>query len=581
MNTREDYAVPKHLLGFFNKTIYNITKPYDHLCGNSFIDSRWTSVNPAINSFQLTNPATGALIGHCVEATEEQILEAFLAARASHMLWSHCVGKEEKRKIFEHYAQSIGDARDLLAEIYTLESGKVRETSIADMIESEHQIIAAYETIGEGGEAPEEPQVYNRWAFGLPLEYGVVLAIKPPNFSAIANWKTDPAIAAGSCVILKEAEQTPFTTMVKVAFFWKALGEVVGEKRQKNLGGVMQLLQGPGETVGSYAVNLIKDERVYDHVSFTGSWKTGGNVAATAASKIVSQTLELSGHNRILDWYDCPLETAAEEIVLAAFGDLGQRCVSTQEVITPRKNALVPAVIAELKKWKIGPPWREDTKLGPFICKQYRDDMMATVEKARNDGVLILCGGYPLDSEQHIARALAEGFTLNAHEFRKGLLNGLFFTPLVIEDLPWDHDLMRYEAFGPLLAINDLDKTYQERGKDDAWIEEYTRIRGLEDIPKIQQFLRGVALMNDNLFGLSGGCLSYDLRFIGHWVQLAQYGLVYRRGTTGAMVTRKTAFGGVKMSGYGREGGGVKNHTQRKQIYIHFGPGVSLAQRDK
>lgn len=208
--------------------------------------------------------------------------------------------------------------------------------------------------------------------------------------------------------------------------------------------------------------------------------------------------------------------------------------------------------------------------------------MMATVTKARNDGVRILCGGYPLDSEEHIARALAEGFTLDADEFRtEGLENGLFFTPVVIEDLPWDHDLMRYEAFGPLLVINDLDQTYQEREKEDPWIAEYIRTRGLETVPGIQQFLRGVALMNDNLFGLSGGCLSYDLRLIGHWVQLAQYGLVYRRGTTGAMVTRKTDFGGVKMSGYGREGGGVKHHVQKKQVYIHFGPGVSLAQRDK
>lgn len=581
MNTHEDCMVPDRLLGFFNKTIYIDAEKYPLLCGRSFVGGEWQCIQHN-KTFLLTNPATGALIGHCVEATEEQIREAFRAARASHIFWSHCVGKEEKREIFERYAQSMRDARDLLAELYTLESGKVMETSLADMTEGIHQSIAAYETIGEGGEALEEPQVYNRWAFSIPLEYGVILAIKPPNFSAIANWKTDPAIAAGNCVILKEAEQAPFTTMAKVAFFWKALCEVVGKKRSRNLGGVMQLLQGPGETVGQYAVNLINDHRAYDHLSFTGSWKTGGDVAATAARQIVSQTLELSGHNRILDSDDCPLKTAAEEIVLAAFGDLGQRCVSTQVVFTPRKNELVQAVIAELKKWRIGPPWRGDTKLGPFICKQYRDDMMKAVEKARGDNLKILIGGYPLDSENNIARAISDGFNINAREFRReGFLNGLFFTPVVIEDLPWDHDLMRYEAFGPLLCINDLDKTYEERRKYDQWIEEYISVRNLDGVPGIRRFLRGVALMNDNLFGLSGGCLSYDLRLIGHWIQLAQYGLVYRRGTTGAMVTRKTKFGGVKMSGYGREGGSAEDHTQHKQVYIHFGPGVSLAQRDK
>jgi acyl-CoA reductase-like NAD-dependent aldehyde dehydrogenase len=494
--------------------------------------------------------------------------------------WQH--ESLEKRRIFERYAQQLEVSRNLLAELYTLESGKTKTTSIADMIESEHQAVAAYETIGEGGAALEEPQIFNRWAFSIPLEDGVVLAIKPPNFSAIVDWKTNPAIAAGNCVVLKEAEQTPFTAMVKTAFFWEALIEVVGEKRAKNLGGVWQLLQGPGETVGAYAVNLIKEGRAYDKLSFTGSWTTGGNAAAVAAQHIVPQKLELSGHNRILDWYDCPVETAAEEIVLAAFGDLGQRCVSTQIVFSPRKNDLVPAVIAELKKWKIGPPWRGDTKLGPFICKQYRDDMIATVEKALGENLRILIGGYPLDREEHFAAALAEGFNIDVLEFRReGFINGLFFTPTMIKDLPWDHELMRFEAFGPLLCINDLDRTYEDRGKNDPWIEEYIRARGLENVSGIHQFLRGVALMNDNLFGLSGGCLSYDLRLIGHWVRLARYGMVYRRGTTGAMVTRKTKFGGVKLSGFGREGGSVEDHTQSKQVYIHFGPGVTLAQRDK
>lgn len=580
MSICEDSPIPKYLLEFFNKNVYGNMEARPFLLGRSFIDGGWHLISHD-KTFARTNPATDAFIGYCAEATPDQIREAFQAARRSHMFWSHCVGSMEKKGIFETYARRLEAARDLLGELYTLESGKTKTTSIADMIESEHQAIAAYETIGEGGSALEEPQVFNRFAFSIPLEDGVVLAIKPPNFSAIADWKTNPAIAAGNCVVLKEAEQTPFTTMVKVAFFWKALTEVVGEKRAAYLGGVLQLLQGPGETVGAYAVDLIKEGRAYDKLSFTGSWKTGGNVAAIAAQHIVPQKLELSGHNRILDWYDCPLETAAEEIALAACGDLGQRCVSTQAVFTPRKKELIPAVIAEVKKWKIGPPWRGDTKLGPFICKQYRDDMMATVEKARGDNLKILLGGYPLNSDENLKRALAEGFSIHLQEFRReNFLNGLFFTPVIIEDLPWHNDLMRYEAFGPLLAINDLDQTYQDRGIEDEWIEEYIRIRGLEGVPSIRQFLRGVALMNDNLFGLSGGCLSYDLRLIGHWIRLARYGLVYRRGTTGAMVTRKTKFGGVKMSGYGREGGGVEDHTQPKQVYIHFGPGVSLAQRD-
>lgn len=579
-DAKEARSVPSHIARFFYKTVYNKDVSETFLYGSSFINGEWMYPFEKKTQFEVINPAIGETIGVCAAATPEQIDEAFRVANESHMFWAYTVGAEEKEAVLWKYNEKLLKHAELLAELYTLESGKTKKTSIADIVEARHQVKAACYTVGEGGDPVSEPQLMNRLTGSIPLPYRVVLAIKPSNFRAIGEWKVDPAVISGSCVILKEDEHTPFAAMVAMQFFYEALKEVVGSERLNNLKGVLQLLQGPGETVGDYAVNAGDHEnRLYDHLSFTGGWRTGAKVAPIAASKIISQTLELSGHNRILDWYDCPIETAADEIVLAAFGDNKQRCVSAQVVFTPRIKALLPAVIKRTKKLKIGHPWKDDTDIGPFICKQYFDAMVRGIEEAK-EYYSSYIGGYPLNTEPTIKCAVSKGFNIDPKEF-EDLKDGYYYAPTIFADMPWTHPLMKYELFGPVLLIQDLDWTYENRFKQDLWIDEYIKIRGLADVENIKQFLKGIALMNDNLFGLSGACLAYDMRYWMHFLLLAQYGLVYRRGTTGAMVDKNTNFGGVRLSGYGREGGGTKNHVQIKQFTIDFGQKAKLAQRDK
>lgn len=185
---------------------------------------------------------------------------------------------------------------------------------------------------------------------------------------AIYWWKVAASVMAGTAVILKEAEQVPFTAMCMTALFHQALQEVLGEKRARELGGLVQLLQGRGETVGRYAV----EHGDYDIISATGSWKMGSEVASVAGKKIRPQRLELSGHNRIIQWHDYPIEKAADEIVLGAFGDAGQRCVTTRTVFTPEAlhRKIVGLVIQKAKRLRIGDPLDTKTDIGPIISRE-------------------------------------------------------------------------------------------------------------------------------------------------------------------------------------------------------------------
>lgn len=557
-----------------------------NLRGMGFVDGRWVEGD---ETFPVENPATGLIIGECFETRKRDIDRAFRAARIAHFRWHHLVILQEKRQVFETLWRLLDRSKEELATLFTYEGGKIISNSRADIVESYDTVKAAHNTINDdGGTVDQEAQLFNKLPGTLAWPYGVEFAIKPFNFIAIYWWKVAASVMAGTAVIVKEAEQIPFSAMCMTALFHRALREALGDARAKKLSALVQLLQGHGETVGRYAT----EQGTYDVVSATGSWRMGAEVASVAAGKIKPQRLELSGVNRALAWYDYPLEKAADEIALAAFGDGGQRCVSLETTFIPKTlfKKTVALVIARAKKIRIGDPLDPRTDVGPVISRVQRDAIEGAMQRAGRKGFRPLLGGYPLTPE-NVDRAKKDGFYFDLRDFRKGgrWAGGHWWVPTVFVNLPFYHEINRFEVFGPVTVLNELEWTYRnrissrefQRGSD-RWIDEYIAVRGLDKLPRIREFLQGIALLNDNLFGLSCGCFTYDARYWIHFLRLAEYGLRYGgRGTTGAEVDDRTQFGGGKHSGYGREGGSVKHARRQAQFYLDAHPVTRLAQRDE
>lgn len=603
------------------------TRPEDRtvtfeLIGKSFVSGNWIDGD---KRFAVENPATGVVIGLCHETPQLAIDEAFAAAKIAHFRWQHLIDPLKKKEVFERLWQLIDEHKTELATLFTLEGGKIFANSLGDIVESEHTIRAAHNTLHDDEGTAESAQMPNKFAGTIAWPFRVEMAIKPFNFIAIYWWKVAASVMAGTAVIVKEAEQIPFTAMCMTALFHQALRDVLGGEMANKLGGLVQLLQGHGETVGQYAVNHGSDEEAsYDILSATGSWRMASEVASVAGKKVRPSRIESSGHNRSLVWYDYPLDKAADEICLAAFGDSGQRCVSTKMVFVPRSlfNPLLEKVTERAKKLRIGDPLDHKTDLGPIISVEQLNAIDEAVKKTAKEYKPWL-GGYRLfdgrtygeliKGDETLNRAKKEGFTFNPVDFEKlcafdsgtelavmrpnnmvtritgKLAYGYWYVPTIFTNLPFCHEICRYEVFGPVLIFNELEFSWENRvasteykPEKDLWIPEYIAAKDLLSLPNIEWFLRGIALINDNIFGLSSSCYSYDARYFMHYLALAESGLRYiGRGTTGAEVDDRTEFGGGKLSGYGREGGSVRHARRKSQFYIDFHGKTRLAQRDQ
>ncbi|MBI2639746.1 MAG: aldehyde dehydrogenase family protein [Candidatus Sungbacteria bacterium] len=593
---------------------YSWSTQEPRLIGKSFVNGRWIVSE---KEFEVVNPATGSLLGVCSEASESAVDETFAAAKVAHFRWQHLIGSLQKKAVFERLWRLIDEHKAELATLFTLEGGKTIGNSLADIVESEHTIMAAHNTVHDDEGTVGPAQMPNKFAGTLAWPFRVEMAIKPFNFIAIYWWKVAASVMAGTAVIIKEAEQIPFTAMCMTALFHQALRDALGAETADKLGGLVQLLQGRGETVGRYAVNHGTDEEAsYDILSATGSWRMASDVASVAGKKVRPTRIEASGHNRSLVWHDYPLDKAAEEICLAAFGDSGQRCVSTKMVFVPRAhfNALLAKVTERAKSLRIGDPLDRKTDLGPIISAEQLRAVEDAVGRTAKDykpwlGGYRLTEGLYLREGQYwgtIAYAKSKGFNFDPADFAKGtplglsgnvsfvkkggaLAYGYWYVPTIFVNLPFYHDICRYEVFGPVLVFNELEFSWESRvsspgyePEKDLWIQEYIDAKDLSSLPDVEWFLRGVALMNDNLFGLSSSCYSYDARYFMHYLALAESGLRYvGRGTTGAEVDDHTEFGGGKLSGYGREGGSVKNARRKAQFYVDYHGKTRLAQRDQ
>jgi betaine-aldehyde dehydrogenase len=469
-----------------------------------------TSAPPAAGAqFASINPATGQILGFVTSAGAPQINAAVLAAKRAQPGWAAMSGAARGR-ILHRAAEILRSRNQELAELETRDTGKpIQETSVVDVASG----ADCFEYFaGAAQSLSGEHLDLGTQAFGYTRRepLGVVAGIGAWNYPLqIACWKAAPALACGNAMIFKPAELTPFTAV--------KLAEVLREAGLPP--GVFQVVQGFADTG-----RLLTRHPDIRKVSLTGEVGTGKAVMSDAAQTLKHVTLELGGKSPLIVFADAKLENAVAGALLANFYSSGQVCSNGTRVFVQRsiKGAFLKRLVARASAMRIGDPMNPETQVGALISEQHMHKVLSFIARGRAEGARILTGGARLMSGE--------------------LGNGYFVAPTIFDECRDDMSIVREEIFGPVMSVLEFEE-------EDEVIER----------------------ANASEFGLAAGVFTNDLNRAHRVIARLQAGTCWINHYNVTPI--ELPFGGVKLSGLGRENGraAIEHYTQLKSVYVAMG----------
>ena len=352
---------------------------YDNFIGGAFVASAEGTY------FDNVTPITGQTICKVARSGPADVEKALDAAHAAKAGWGATPASERANALLR-IAQRMEENLELLAQAETWDNGKpIRETTAADIpLAIDHFRYFAGVLRAQEGTMSEIDAQTVAYHFHEPL--GVVGQIIPWNFSILmASWKLAPALAAGNCVVLKPAEQTPAAIMV--------LAELIADLLPD---GVLNVINGFGGEVGAA---LASSPRIAK-IAFTGSTETGRKIMRAATENLIPVTLELGGKSPNLFFSDVMaeddafLDKAVEGFVLFAFNQ-GEVCTCPSRALIQEDiyEAFIERCIARVKAIKQGDPRDPETMVGAQVSAAQRDKIMSYLTIGVEEGAQVLTGG--------------------------------------------------------------------------------------------------------------------------------------------------------------------------------------------
>ena len=397
-----------------------------------FINGQWCDAASG-RTFATPNPATGQTLARVAEGGAEDIDRAVRAARRAFEEgpWGKMTPSERGRIIWR-IGDLILEHADELAQLESLDNGKpfaVAQAADVPLAADLFHYMAGWATKIEGNSinisVPYMPGA-NFHSYTLREPLGVVGQIIPWNFPLLmAAWKLGPALAAGNCVVLKPAEQTPLTAL--------RLAGLIAEAGVPD--GVVNVVPGFGETAGA----ALAAHNDVDKVAFTGSTEVGKLiVAASGASNLKKLTLELGGKSPNIVFNDAG-PAAIEGAAHAIFFNHGQCCVAGSRLYVQRGrfDEVVNGVAQIAKSIKMGPGMEPGTQMGPLVSEEQFRLVTGFLESGRAEGATALAGGGRFGDR------------------------GYFVEPTVLTNTRPEMKVVREEIFGPVLVaapFTDLDE---------------------------------------------------------------------------------------------------------------------------
>jgi len=458
--------------------------------------------------FDVTNPANGEVVGSVPDAGEEDVRAAIDAASAAFEPWKGLAAIERAR-ILRRSADLIRERKDEIAAVMTAEQGK----PLAEAAGEVEYAASFFEWFsGEAerlyGTVVPAQNPRNR-VLVLRQPVGVTAAITPWNFpAAMMTRKLGPAMAAGCTSIVKPASATPLTA----ALVLRAIEDAGAPP------GVVNLVT--SRSSGMVAETLFSDRRVRK-VSFTGSTEVGKELIRLSAGQVKRLSLELGGHAPYIIFDDAPLEEAVDGLIASKFRNAGQTCVCANRAFVQRGvyDQVISLLAEKVTRMAVGPGDRPGVEIGPLIDEKALDKVAEHVEDAVGRGARLLAGGERLTGDE--------------------LQRGAFYAPTVLADVTTDMLISHEETFGPVAAVAPFDS------EDEA-----------------------VALANDTVFGMAAYFHTRDYARLLRVAERLEYGIV--GANSGLISAANVPFGGVKESGYGREGGevGIDEYVDVKYVLL-------------
>jgi len=478
----------------------------------NFIGGQWVEPFNG-NYFDNISPVNGKVFCQIPRSDATDIELALDAAHKAKDTWG-TTSVANRSNTLLRIADKIEQNIEMLAIAETWDNGKaVRETLNADIpLAVDHfRYFAGCLRAQEGsiGEIDEKTVSYN---FHEPL--GVVGQIIPWNFPILmAAWKLAPALAAGNCVILKPAEQTPASILVLMELIEDILPA-----------GVLNIVNGYGKEAGQA---LASSKRIAK-IAFTGSTPVGSQILKCAAENIIPSTVELGGKspniffNDVINQEDEYLSKCIEGAVLAYFNQ-GEVCTCPSRLLIQEDAypKFIEMVIERAKAIKRGSPLDTETMVGAQASQQQFDKILSYIEIGKQEGAEVIMGG-------------------NIEQVSSEISDGYYIEPTLMKGTN-DMRIFQEEIFGPVISLTTF--------KDEA---------------------EALAIANDSEFGLGAGVWTRDTNLAFRMGRKIQAGRVWTNCYH--LYPAHAAFGGYKKSGVGRETHkmALEHYQQTKNLLVSY-----------
>ena len=336
---------------------------------------------------------------------------------------------------------------------------------------------------------------------------GVVAALVPWNFPIVLASRKISTALAAGCSVICKPDVITPGCVMEMMNIMNEAGVPPG---------VVNLLSGDPASISS---QLISSD-IIKKVSITGSTRVGKLILKQAADKVQRVTMELSGHSPFIVFDDVDIQKVADMAIAAKFRNNGQVCISPSRfyIHKNKKDEFAKLFVEKTKKLKIGNGMDKGVQLGPMTTKKRLDELEELVEVTKKEGAKVLCGG----------------------KRPSGFNKGYFYEPTVFDNIKDNFTIMKQEPFGPLVPITtfkDYDEVIERANKHELGLASYIFTNSMEKAHRTSELMEtGVVAVN-----------------------------------TPVVAIAEAPFGGIKQTGYGREGGsmGIKDYLNIK--YTHLG----------
>jgi acyl-CoA reductase-like NAD-dependent aldehyde dehydrogenase len=470
------------------------------------IGGDWTEASGG-ETFADYDPFTGEVVATIPAGKREDAKRAIEAAAEAFPAWSQ-TPPGERQRIFLKAADVLESRSEEVASWLTRETGSTFGFAMFQLqfVPGLFRQAAAlgYQPVGE-----IIPSDTGTFAMGIRRPVGVVGAIAPWNAALILSARSIAApMALGNTVVLKPSESSPYVG----GLLWAEIFSEAGLPK-----GVLNIVtHAPGEA-GPIGEELTENPAVRV-INFTGSTKTGRNLAEAAGRNLKRVVLELGGYNPLIVLADADLDYAVDATAFGAFLHQGQICMSARKIIVeePISETFVKRLVEKTKGLKSGDPKEQDTIIGPLITGDAVATVTSRVEDAVAKGAKVLAGGEA---------------------------DGAVYQATLLSDVPEDSDFAHEETFGPVAAI-------EVAGSAEDAVERANRTR----------------------YGLSAAIITSDPDRGIALAQQIQSGIVHVNDQTVADEPQMP-FGGVKESGFGRFGGtaAINEFTELRWVTVRSG----------